>query len=96
MKIYFTESYFMDYSRVGYNSVSIVHSLKNTMDTEEGSSYSSSWYYLEVDDSFTEEEANKLASEASYLAVNSSMSVREALKQLELKYLNIKKSKKGN
>lgn len=96
MKIYFTESYFMDYSRVGYDSVSILHSLENTHDTEEGSSYSSRWYFLEVDDSFTEEEANKLASEASYLAVSSDISVKEALRQLEAKYLNIKKSKKGN
>ena len=86
----------MDYSRVGYDSVSISHSLENTHDAEEGSSYSSRWYFLEVDDSFTEEEANKLASEASYLAVNSGMSVREALRELESKFLNIKKNKKSS
>ena len=63
MKIYFTESYFMDYSRVGYDSFSITYSL-TCSGSENGSSYSSRWYFLEIDDCFTEEEANHLASEA--------------------------------
>ena len=93
MKIYFTESYFMDYSRVGYDSVSISHSLKCSS-SEKGSSYFSSWYYIEIDDSFTIEEADKLASDTSYLAINSNISVNEAVRKLEKERLLLKRKNK--
>ena len=91
MKIYFTESYFMDYSRVGYDSFSITYSL-TCSGSEKGSSYSSRWYFLEIDDCFTEEEANHLASEACDLSINKGITVREALKELETKALKKRKS----
>ena len=63
MKVYFKEVTTRDYSRVGYDNVSITSSL-SPFGTEEGQSANAVWYFVELSDSFTQDEAMKLASKA--------------------------------
>ena len=90
MKLYFKEVTTRDYSRVGYDNVSITAS-PSPFGTEEGQNANTVWYFIEVSDSYTQEEAMKLASKAISKALAEEISVKEALFILT----NQKKRKKG-
>ncbi len=81
MRIYFKEVTFRDYSRVGYDSISISCSLY-PYGSEEGHDSTSTWYFIEISDSYTKEEAIKLARAAILKAQDSFISVSEALSTL--------------
>ena len=81
MRIYFKEVTFRDHSRVGYDSVSISCSLY-PYGTEVGHDSTSTWYFVEISDSYTREEAIRLARAAILKAQDSFISVSEALSAL--------------
>lgn len=78
MKIYFKEVTTKDFSRVGYDNVSISCSLY-PYGTEEGHDASAVWYFLEMSDIYTQGEAIKLAQSAINKALVSKISVKDAL-----------------
>ena len=78
MKIYFKEVTTKDFSRVGYDNVSISCSLY-PYSTEEGHDTSAVWYFLEISDIYTQGEAIKLAQSAINKALVSEISVKDAL-----------------
>ena len=90
MKVYFKEVTTRDYSRVGYDNVSITAS-SSPFGTEEGQSANAVWYFVELSDAYSKDEAMKLASKAISKALSEEIGVKEALFILS----NRKKRKKG-
>jgi len=84
MKLYFCETTYRDYSRVGYDDVFIDCSL-SPYDSEEGSNAASVWYSIEISDSYTSDEAMKLGGKAISLAQNEGISVSEAIMRIDKK-----------
>ena len=78
MKVYFKELTTRDYSRVGYDNVSITSSL-SPFGTEEGQSANAVWYFVELNNDFTQNDAMKLASKAISKALAEKIGVKEAL-----------------
>ena len=91
MKVYFKEITTRDYSRVGYENISISCSAF-PYGTEEGYDASSVWYFVEISDSYTQDEAMKLANEAISKALAEEISVRDALFSLTNEKRRRKKS----
>ena len=84
MKIYFKEVTHRDYSRVGYDTVSITCS-PFPYGTEEGHDATSVWYFIEVGDAYTQDEALKLAQRAVNKALAEEISLGEAMHLLTKK-----------
>ena len=85
MKIYFADggSTFMDNSRVGYNSCSLIC---RTEPFPEGT-YSQS---CEIDDVFTQKEAQSIGNRATSYVVNDGWSIERAVRYIEQKMLEEK------
>ena len=78
MKIYFKEVTTKDFSRVGYDNVSISYSLI-PYDTEEGHDANAVWYFIEMPSGISQSEATRLAQSAINKALAEEISVSEAL-----------------
>lgn len=87
MKIYFADggSTFYDYSRVGYDSCSLICSTKPFP----AGTYSVS---CEIDDSFTEKEAQCLGDRATSYVVSDGYSIERAVRHVEAMMLKDKRA----